>query len=126
MNSTQTHSARKIFITGATGFLGRHLTAELLKRGHLVRAIVRKGSERNVASGCEMIVGYALEDSYAEHVKSAGTLVHLFGELHPSPWKVKEFRDIDLASAKVAHTAALKAKVEHFVYVSAVQPAPLM
>ena len=32
------------FVTGATGFIGRHLVAELLARGQLVWVLVRPGS----------------------------------------------------------------------------------
>lgn len=31
----------KVFLTGATGFVGRHMLARLLERGHSVRALVR-------------------------------------------------------------------------------------
>ena len=31
----------KVFLTGATGFVGRHMVARLLERGHSVRALVR-------------------------------------------------------------------------------------
>ena len=33
------------FVTGATGFIGRHLVAELLKRDGTVYALVREGSK---------------------------------------------------------------------------------
>ena len=32
------------FVTGATGFIGRHLVAELLKRDGTIYALVREGS----------------------------------------------------------------------------------
>ena len=44
-------SPREIFLTGATGFLGSSLAAELLRRGHRVRALVRPGSESRVPAG---------------------------------------------------------------------------
>lgn len=34
------------FVTGATGFIGRHLVAHLVKRGKPVHALVRKGSQK--------------------------------------------------------------------------------
>ncbi|AWM34964.1 NAD-dependent epimerase/dehydratase family protein [Hymenobacter nivis] len=34
----------RVLVTGANGFLGRHLVAELLRRGYPVRALVRPGS----------------------------------------------------------------------------------
>jgi UDP-glucose 4-epimerase len=34
----------RVLITGASGFLGRHVVAEFLRRGHVVRALVRPAS----------------------------------------------------------------------------------
>ena len=36
------------FVTGATGFIGRYLVANLLKRGKPVYALVRKGSQKKL------------------------------------------------------------------------------
>ncbi|MGF1497370.1 MAG: NAD-dependent epimerase/dehydratase family protein [Elainellaceae cyanobacterium] len=36
---------QQLFITGATGFIGRYVTAELLRRGHSLRATVRPGRD---------------------------------------------------------------------------------
>src|SRR4051794_2384572 len=35
----------KLLITGASGFLGKHVVAEALRRGHAVRAVVRPGTD---------------------------------------------------------------------------------
>ena len=119
--------ARHVFVTGGTGFMGRRLIAELLRRGHQVRALVRPGSEGKLPVGCAAVVGNALEkDSYAHQVRPADTFVQLVGVSHPNPAKANEFRAVDLGSVRAAVSAAMDAGVEHFVYVSVAQPAPVM
>lgn len=39
---------RNVFITGATGYIGRVLIPRLFERGHHVRALVRRGSEQKL------------------------------------------------------------------------------
>ena len=118
---------RTIFLTGATGFLGSSLAVELLRRGHGVRALVRPGSESRVVSGCEIVHGDALHaDSYAHGIGDANTFVHLVGVSHPSPSKAREFREIDLVSAREAVKAAKQAGIQHFVYLSVARPGPMM
>ncbi|HVP55993.1 MAG TPA: NAD(P)H-binding protein [Candidatus Eisenbacteria bacterium] len=118
---------RTVFLTGSTGFLGRSLATELLRRGHQVRALVRRGSESRVVPGCECAVGDALRaESYAAQIAPADTLVHLIGVAHPSPSKADEFRTIDLGSCREAVQAAKQAGIRHFVYLSVARPAPMM
>jgi len=118
---------RAVFLTGATGFLGSSLAAELLKRGHRVRALVRPGSESRVVPGCEIVHGDALSSgSYVSDIGNADTFAHLVGVAHPSPSKAEEFRKIDLMSCREAVMAAKQAGIRHFVYLSVARPAPMM
>ena len=118
---------RRVFITGGTGYMGRVLIPALVERGHEVRALARSGSEARLPPGCAPVLGNALESaSFADQVWPADTLVHLVGVSHPAPWKEKEFRAVDLASVRASIAAAQVAGVEHFVYVSVAQPAPVM
>jgi len=117
----------RVFIAGASGFMGRRLSAELLERGHSVCALVRPGSEHRVAAGCEVVVADPFRpDSYAAALAGCDTFVQLVGVAHPSPAKAAQFRSIDLASAMASLAAARQAGVRHFVYVSVAQPAPVM
>jgi len=116
-----------VFLTGASGFMGRSLAAELLRRGHRVRGLVRPGSEKRVAPGCEGVGGDALDAfTYSEYIPPADTFVHLVGVPHPNPSKAAQFRTIDLVSAREAVKAAKAAGVRHFIYVSVARPAPVM
>lgn len=107
--------------------MGRAVSAELVARGHLVRALARRQSVANLPAYAEPIVGDALEPSSFRHeVAPADTLVHLVGTPHPGPGKAAQFRAIDLPSVDAALSAARFAGVAHFVYVSVAQPAPVM
>lgn len=127
---------RQIFVTGGTGFIGRHLIPELLRRGHSVTALARPGSEKRLPPGCAVrsggrsftwAIGNPLDgETYRKEVSSATTFVHLVGVSHPSPAKTDLFRSIDLASLSSAVAVAVSAGIGHFVYVSVAQPAPVM
>jgi uncharacterized protein YbjT (DUF2867 family) len=118
---------RRVFIAGGTGYLGRALIPQLLARGHEVRALVRRGSEGRLPDGCETVAGDPLdESSFAASVSPSESFVQLVGVPRPSPAKARQFREIDLVSARASVNAARAAAVRHFVYVSVAQPAPLM
>src|ERR1700758_3896378 len=76
--------SRRVFITGATGYLGSELIPVLLERGHRVRALVRPTSKAKLASACEVVTGDALDaNSYRNLVRPADTFIHLVGVPHP-------------------------------------------
>ena len=117
----------KVFVTGATGFMGQRLCTALVGRGHSVRGLARAGSEKRLAAGVEWAAGDPLKGaSYREAVEGCDTLVHLVGVSHPSPAKATQFRTIDLASALQAIPMAVAARVHHFIYVSVAHPAAIM
>lgn len=118
---------RSVFITGATGYLGRPLAEKLVERGHAVRALVRATSASRLPAGVEPVIGDALvAESYAGHVRRGDVFVQLVGVAHPSPAKAAEFRSIDLASIIAATASAKAGGASRFVYVSVAHPAPMM
>ena len=122
--AAQTFSA---FITGGTGYIGTPLIWALIERGHQVRALVRPGSEKKLPPGSVAVPGNALDaSSYAARIQPSHTFVQLVGVSHPKPSKAAEFQSIDRASALGAIAAARHAGVQHFIYLSVAQPAPIM
>jgi uncharacterized protein YbjT (DUF2867 family) len=118
---------RTVFITGATGYIGRALCPALIERGHVVRALTRGDSWKTLPPGVVSVHGDALDGStYRDKIAPADTFVHLVGTPHPGPGKAHEFRDVDLASIEAAVAAATHAGVRHFIYLSVAQPAPIM
>ena len=118
---------RAVFVTGANGYLGSGLVPRLLARGHRVKGLVRPAAAGRLPDGAEPVLGDALDAaSFAAAVPPCDTLVHLVGTPHPNPSKAGEFDRVDLASVVAAVAAAARARVEHVVYVSVAQPAPVM
>lgn len=124
---TPTTQPRRIFVTGATGYLGSRLIPLLIERRHQVTALTRQESIGNVPSGCRVVVGNPFDaDSVLRSLRGHDTLVQLVGVPKPSPWKGAQFRAVDGPSALAAVRAATVADVQHFVYVSVAHPAPIM
>jgi len=118
---------KNVFITGGTGYMGRHLIPHLLNLGHSIRALVRPGSESKLPPGCTPVIGDALNaESYAHTVPPSDTFVQLVGTPKPSPRKARQFREIDFKSGMAAVVAAKQGGIRHLVYVSVAHPAPLM
>jgi uncharacterized protein YbjT (DUF2867 family) len=117
----------QVFIAGGTGYIGRPLIQALLRDGHRVRALARRGSESKLPAGCSPVLGDALDAAtYCDQVTPADTFIHLVGVAHPGPGKAAQFRAVDLKGIEAAVEAAAFARVRHFVYVSVAHPAPVM
>jgi uncharacterized protein YbjT (DUF2867 family) len=117
-----------VFVAGAPGYMGRRLVPALRARGHAVRVLVREGSQPKLPPGCDdVVIGNPLDRrTFEERIDRRSTFVHLVGVPHPSPLKARQFFEIDLVAARASIDAARARDVDHFVYVSVAQPAPVM
>ena len=113
-----------IAVTGATGFVGRHVARLLVSRGHRVRALVRP-SARRARPGA--LAGIALETvsgdladatALAALARDADALVHLVGIITESG--AATFEAVHVAGTRRLLAAAAAARVRRFVHMSAV------
>ncbi len=119
---------RRIAITGATGFIGRHLVARLTSGGDGVRAIVRPGSralERLPLPPGVVIVRAALDEaSLREAFRDVNVVVHLAGIV--STVRDQTFQDVNIGGTRAVAVSA-RAADAHLVSISslaAAGPAP--
>ncbi len=120
-------NSRRVFIAGGTGYIGTGLIPILLERGHRIRALVCPGSKAKLAAEVEVVSGDALDaNTYRQLIRPADTFIHLVGVSRPSPSKGAEFRAVDLVAAREAIDACAELGMQHFIYLSVAQPAPVM
>lgn len=123
--STST-SPLTVALTGATGFVGRHVLDHLLAKGHRVRVLVRDESKlKKVGSGVTPVTGDLFQPkSLAELVKGADAVVHLVGIIMEKPGQGQTFERVHTEGTKNLLTAAKAAKVKRWVQMSALGSRP--
>lgn len=121
--------ARLVTIFGGSGFLGRHLTQALSKRGWRVRAAVRRPDLAGHLQPLGMVgqihavqANLRFPDSVARAVDGADAVVNLVGILHEGGRQT--FSAVQAQGPRIVAEAAAKAGVESLVQVSAIGADP--
>ncbi len=79
---------KKIFVTGATGFVGRHVVAVLLEAGAEVTCLARASSETGHLNGCRLVRGdLRTGQGLSEAVRGQDMVVHLAALLFGHGWR---------------------------------------
>jgi nucleoside-diphosphate-sugar epimerase len=112
-----------IFVTGATGVLGRSAVANLLDTGHTVRALARNEERAAVirAAGAQPIVGDLYDvDEMKRAIEGADTVMHLATRIPPltQAWRASawaENTELREVGTRVLVDAALANGVYRFV-----------
>ncbi len=113
----------KTFITGATGFIGANIARELLKDGHEVRALVRRGSDISNLTGLdiELWQGDLLDhDSLMQGLRGCDTLFHAAADYRLWTRAPEEMYRINVDGTAAILEAALVNGLSKVVYTSSV------
>lgn len=113
----------KIFVTGATGFVGSHVVEQLIDDGHEPICLVRETSDTEHLDGLgvDTFVGSLAEvDGMRAALEEVDAVVHMAGVI-----KVRDFDDFyrlngDATAALAELAAEVNPGLERFVYVSSV------
>ncbi len=108
-----------ILVTGANGFVGRHVVRELCAQGRPVRALVRDAAGAAVLDGveCEIARGDVTDrESLLKAMAGADAVVHLVAIIHG---RTADFERVMVHGTENVISAATEAGVRRLVYMSA-------
>ena len=110
----------RVLVTGANGFLGRHIVDELLGAGHTPRAMIQPGTDASCFTGrpVELVeVVLTDPDSLARAVAGADGVVHLAALVQE--WGRKEwFEEVNVRGTARLLDSAAKGRVQRFIFMS--------
>jgi nucleoside-diphosphate-sugar epimerase len=116
--------SRRVVVTGATGFIGRHVSRYLVASGADVRAVLRLESTQMAPAGVETVRA-PLEPSALEAAfRGADVVVHLAGVT--SAVRPQMYTEVNVEGARAVATAAHQAgaRLIHISSLAAAGPAP--
>ena len=111
----------KTLVTGASGFIGKHLVRTLLEQGRDVRCLVRKTSDTRYLEelGVELFYGDLLDkDSLKDIAKGVNIVYHLAGEIYSN--RCKDFYRVNFDGTRNLVEVCRTEKLEKFVFLSSI------
>jgi uncharacterized protein YbjT (DUF2867 family) len=118
---------RRIFVTGATGFVGRAVIPALRAHGYAVRCLVRRGSELDLRGleAIERVEGDVLSPAALERdMAGCDTVVHLVGIIREEPATLSTFERIHTQGTINVLEAAATTRVRRYLHMSALGVRP--
>ncbi len=119
----------RVLVTGGSGFVGNWVVAELLARGHQVRALLRPGSEKKLkaAEQVEVVPGEVMSpETVARAAAGCEAAIHLVGIIREFPGRGITFERLHYEATVTVLEAARAAGVWRYLQMSALgaRPAP--
>ena len=121
----------KVFVTGATGFVGKALIENLLSELHEVKALVRQSSEALPLAVEQVIVGdladLTLNDSCGlsrKNFKDVEVVVHTAARVHvmnDASNPLAKFRKVNRDATLILARLAAKSGIKRFIFLSSIK-----
>lgn len=115
---------QRVLITGASGFVGRHIVPVMVRAGYRVRAAARDTARVNRAGGVEIVSLPNLGGSHdwAPLLAEMDVVIHLAGIAHISSGvPAGQYDAVNRAATAALAKASHAAGIEHLIFVSSIR-----
>ena len=110
----------RIFITGATGFIGKHLVDELISKGKKVICLIRKREQANIfgkSRNLKFLIGEIKDtERISKQLRHSDTVVHLANISDGAGYN--DFYRVNVEGTKNLVLFCEKAKIRKFIFIS--------
>jgi uncharacterized protein YbjT (DUF2867 family) len=114
----------KIFLTGGTGFVGGHVRAALLQKGHEIRLLVHRKTE-DEEPGVEHVEGDVTRpETFAALVEGCDATINLVGIIREFPGRGVTFEQLHVEATRNVLMAAKMCGVRRHIQMSALGSRP--
>jgi len=115
----QSHG-NSVLVTGATGFIGGHVTKALCDAGYAVTALVRQSSRTNLSeSSIRYVVGDLTDSaSVRQAVQGVDAVVHVAGFISTASRDRQRLHDVNVIGARNLLAAVSSANIRRVVFTS--------
>ncbi|MGO4706450.1 NAD-dependent epimerase/dehydratase family protein [Microvirga sp. 2MCAF38] len=115
-------NAPLIALTGATGFIGRHLLRELPRQGFRVRVLLRRPSEVPEGASSAVIGDIASPQNMSAALRDVDAVIHSAGLAHAMSGRPEDdYRTINTQGTLALAQGAERAGVKRFVFLSSIR-----
>ncbi len=115
----------KILITGANGFIGTALCAELLRQGYAVRAALRSAGPPIDTVDALVVGAINGETDWSDALRGIDVVVHLAARVHVMQDAVADalaaYRDVNVDGTLNLAGQAVQAQVRRFIFISSIK-----
>src|SRR5688500_17471159 len=112
---------KTVAVTGANGFIGTHVCAELVRRGCAVRALVRSlpaHTESLQTSGHFVRVDFDDPVEVSQALEGIDAVAHLVGHSHQRRTETAIYTQVNVGYTRRVLEAAVEVGVARFLYLS--------
>src|SRR5258707_755712 len=111
-----------IALTGATGFIGQYLLQEMPRRGHRIRALLRRPASMPVDASSAVIGDLTRPQNMSAALEGVDAVVHSAGLAHAmSGVPENDYRLINTEATVRLARAARRAGAKRFVFLSSIR-----